>query len=70
MGGRELSGENWPLELRHGGRRNAAERGALLECLNGVDEGEPGEPVDVLDDVTARATPKAMEPVGYAANRQ
>ena len=68
--GRELSGDSWPLELRHGGRRHAAERGALLKCLNGVDEGEPGEPVDVLDDVTARATPEAMEPVGYAANGQ
>src|SRR5665811_713772 len=52
------------------GRRHSAERGALLEGLNGGDEGEPGEPVDVFDDVTAGAAPEAMEPVGDTANGQ
>src|SRR5665647_2428839 len=52
------------------GRRHSAERGALLEGLNGVDEGEPGEPVYVFDDVTARTAPEAMETVGDTANGQ
>ena len=46
------------------------ERGAMLEGLNGINEGEPGEPVDVFDDVTARPASEAMEPVGDAANGQ
>src|SRR5665811_38472 len=42
----------------------------MLKSLYGVDEGEPGEPVDVFDDVTARTAPEAMEPVGDTANGQ
>ena len=30
----------------------------------------PGEPGDVLDDVTGGAAPEAVEPICYSANRQ
>jgi len=42
----------------------------MLEGLYGVDEGEPGEPVDVFDDVTTDAASEAMEPAGDTANGQ
>ena len=70
MGGRELSDTSRPLNVLGRGRRHAVERGAMLEGVNGVDEGEPGELVDILDDVTARPAPEAMEPVGDTANGQ
>jgi hypothetical protein len=42
----------------------------LFKGSNGVDEGQPGEPLDVFDGVTAGAAAKAVETLGYAANRQ
>jgi hypothetical protein len=46
----------------------AGEGGALLEGLDGFGEGESGQPVDVLDDVTTGPAPEAVEPVGHTAH--
>jgi hypothetical protein len=69
--GRQVGGSIWALNLlADGGRWHAVERGARLKGLHGVDEGGPGEPGDVVDDVTAGVAPKAVEPLGYPADRK
>jgi len=68
--GRLLGCASGPRDLTRDGRRRAVEGGARLEGLDGAGEGESGEPVDVLDDVTAGPAPEAVEPVGYTADRQ
>ena len=41
---------------------------AFGEGLDGFGEGESGEPVDVLDDVTTGPAPEAVEPLGHTAH--